>query len=563
MKFFLSSLFLFILLCSFFYFFNNNISLNSKWPYIVVLPHHSITWYKLNEFYSNFTSSNKNINKIIIISPDHYNSWWWFASWVPHNWLLCFLNSCVNAFSIDNLLPKLSSFPLFQDWSWSTIITREHWVWLHFPYINRYFWTWVEVVPLVVHREKELFFQTDDLFKKLLNIKWLFYNQTLIIASVDFSHHIDDEFSKWHDEKTLDVINHSTDFGNIEVDCQNCLKLATNIAHNFNKNYFNIYSRTSVDSIMWIKSWIGNTSHIFWEFQINSIKNNSIIWFNQFDTNDRKIYWAFLWDTMLARDFVKNTSKDKSFLSNILTEFYQENNISKLWIKDYHKKLYWFDFVWVNLETVVSDDNTCLNNKPNDLTFVSDKILLNELKFIWVNIVNIANNHSNDCWTWWLEQTKTNINNVGLDYFWNTNILKKSIRWIKTAFIGINDFDINTYYENILTLIKELKKDWYKVVVSVHWGNEFSKIHNNRQESISHKLVDAWVNIVIWHHPHVLQDIEFYKWIPIIYSLWNFVFDQNIPSTLSWQVLLYSIWNNSTSIKLIPFNRNNNFKIQF
>lgn len=49
---------------------------------------------------------------------------------------------------------------------------------------------------------------------------------------------------------------------------------------------------------------------------------------------------------------------------------------------------------------------------------------------------------------------------------------------------------------------------------------------------MAHDFVDAGARLIIGHHPHVVQDSEIYKGIPIYYSLGNFLFDQPFPETL-------------------------------
>lgn len=63
-------------------------------------------------------------------------------------------------------------------------------------------------------------------------------------------------------------------------------------------------------------------------------------------------------------------------------------------------------------------------------------------------------------------------------------------------------------------------------MVSVHWWSEYQKEYNLYQEAVWKKLIDCGADIIIWHHPHVPQDILWYKNKPIIFSLWNFLFDQ-------------------------------------
>lgn len=74
------------------------------------------------------------------------------------------------------------------------------------------------------------------------------------------------------------------------------------------------------------------------------------------------------------------------------------------------------------------------------------------------------------------------------------------------------------------------------VIANVHWGVEYVHQHNATQERVAHALVDAGADLVIGHHPHVVQDMEVYSprlrsgeagnGVPIFYSLGNFIFDQ-------------------------------------
>lgn len=63
------------------------------------------------------------------------------------------------------------------------------------------------------------------------------------------------------------------------------------------------------------------------------------------------------------------------------------------------------------------------------------------------------------------------------------------------------------------------------VVVSWHWG--VSGGYRKRvayQMEVGRFCVDAGADIVVGHHPHVLQGVEVYRGRPIFYSLGNFVF---------------------------------------
>ena len=86
-------------------------------------------------------------------------------------------------------------------------------------------------------------------------------------------------------------------------------------------------------------------------------------------------------------------------------------------------------------------------------------------------------------------------------------------------------------------------------MVSVHRGTEYQTIHNIQQESLGKQLIDCWADGIIGHHPHVIQDIGRYKEKPIIYSLWNFLFDmKDPPETRTWGYVLIDYQNNGKII---------------
>ena len=64
-------------------------------------------------------------------------------------------------------------------------------------------------------------------------------------------------------------------------------------------------------------------------------------------------------------------------------------------------------------------------------------------------------------------------------------------------------------------------------MVSLHWGTEDSSKVTTDQRLLARQLIDAGADLILGHHPHVLQGLEFYKRRLIVYSLANCIFDQN------------------------------------
>jgi poly-gamma-glutamate capsule biosynthesis protein CapA/YwtB (metallophosphatase superfamily) len=69
------------------------------------------------------------------------------------------------------------------------------------------------------------------------------------------------------------------------------------------------------------------------------------------------------------------------------------------------------------------------------------------------------------------------------------------------------------------------------IVVSVHGGKEYADEPPKYHTDLLYGLVDAGADLVLAHHPHVLQPVVWYKHKPIVQSLGNFVFLQGDPWT--------------------------------
>lgn len=64
------------------------------------------------------------------------------------------------------------------------------------------------------------------------------------------------------------------------------------------------------------------------------------------------------------------------------------------------------------------------------------------------------------------------------------------------------------------------------VIVSLHWGREYTNTPENRQRHVARALAEAGADLVWGHHAHVLQGVEWIDDTLIAYSLGNFVFKE-------------------------------------
>ena len=114
----------------------------------------------------------------------------------------------------------------------------------------------------------------------------------------------------------------------------------------------------------------------------------------------------------------------------------------------------------------------------------------------------------------------------------------------RVAFLGFTDLfniDLNRRatepwvrpleLEPALQAVRAARSQADLVVVSLHWGNEYQHLPTKRQRDIAHALVAAGCDVILGHHPHVLQPVE---WLEVdgrkalvAYSLGNFISNQD------------------------------------
>lgn len=89
----------------------------------------------------------------------------------------------------------------------------------------------------------------------------------------------------------------------------------------------------------------------------------------------------------------------------------------------------------------------------------------------------------------------------------------------------VNEEDL----EAMISDVGRTKPEVDVLLTSFHWGSSQSRTLTLSQKAVAHAAVDAGADIVIGHHPHILQGIEIYKGTPIYYALGNFVLDHDHP----------------------------------
>lgn len=261
---------------------------------------------------------------------------------------------------------------------------------------------------------------------------------------------------------------------------------------------------------------------------------------------ETKIY--FVGDIMLARGVRSSVNKNFKGDYNKLFE-----NLGEL--KD-------ADILFGNLEGDVSDTG---DNVGSIYSFRMNPEVLPALQNAGFDIVSFANNHVGDWNMAAFKDTLSRLNEIGILItgagFTKAEVEEPTIiekNGLKFGFIGFSDVGPNWLEAKekspgillasdprIADIITNAKTKVDVLFVSFHWGTEYQKIHNNRQETLAHMAIDNGADMIIGHHPHVMEDIETYKDKTIIYSLGNFIFDQYFSKDTMHGMLVESTFTGS------------------
>ncbi len=189
-----------------------------------------------------------------------------------------------------------------------------------------------------------------------------------------------------------------------------------------------------------------------------------------------------------------------------------------------------YDVVAANLEGPFANKR---RPTSKSIAFQFDPSLITTLKKYNFGLFTLANNHSLDMGSAGFEESKANLKKAGIDFYGqqykinDNNLLIKQIGNFKFGLIGLDDTINKVKVSEVKNLIDKAKDQGAEIIMTnIHWGDEYKEISNPRQRQLAHALIDSGVDLIIGHHPHVVEEMEIYNNHPIFYSLGNFVFDQ-------------------------------------
>jgi len=200
-----------------------------------------------------------------------------------------------------------------------------------------------------------------------------------------------------------------------------------------------------------------------------------------------------------------------------------------------------YDGVFANLETPVEGNDRNKNKKTH--LFADPSVTIDILKRLNILCVSLANNHILDCGQEGLEKTIRILDRLGI-YHTGAGLNVEQARPIifehkgrRIGFASYVDKSTNTGSESdngiFLNVFDEketikdinfLKKQSDIVIVSIHWGKDYSFYPERWQVEAARNLIDAGAGIIMGHHSHTLQTFERYNSGLIFYGLGSLTF---------------------------------------
>lgn len=176
--------------------------------------------------------------------------------------------------------------------------------------------------------------------------------------------------------------------------------------------------------------------------------------------------------------------------------------------------------------TLVNLESTFTNSKcpvPKKYNYRGDPSYTAILKAGSVEMVNISNNHIYDYGIQGYMDTLTALQRAGILFCGERNIAFYTAKGITVGCIGYTgwDWDVHKDLERDIHYAREKA---HIVVVSIHWGTDRANYPNSYQTRLGRFCIDKGADVVVGHHPHVIQGIEKYKDRYIVYSLGNFCY---------------------------------------
>ena len=213
------------------------------------------------------------------------------------------------------------------------------------------------------------------------------------------------------------------------------------------------------------------------------------------------------------------TNSFRQMYASVDSEAYFFENVYDIFAAD--------DMTIVNLEGVLTYSDQLAGGRTYNIK--GDPEYANILTYGSVEAVSMANNHRLDFGEGGTQDTLQAPEPTGIVYAYDANVGIYETKGIRIGFVSVNEIGWGQGVEKLMqdgiTRLQEEQVDL--ILACCHWGIEREHYPTDFQQKFGRECIDWGADLVIGHHPHVLQGVEEYQGKYIIYSLANFCFGAN------------------------------------
>ncbi|WP_088012230.1 CapA family protein [Gottfriedia acidiceleris] len=258
-----------------------------------------------------------------------------------------------------------------------------------------------------------------------------------------------------------------------------------------------------------------------------------------------------------AGDFTLGSDEDFQYINSFPAE--ANKNGLAYFTKGLNNIFQQDDLSTVNLETTLTNAKI---RATKTFRFKGNPSYAKILTLSGIEAVNLANNHSHDYLQKGFVDTINNLKKEKIGYFGYNDKYVTTIKGVKVAALGYEGWnDSPDLRIKINNDIQNLRKNGVKIIlIHFHWGIERDYVPNSTQKNLAHYAIDHGADLIVGHHPHVVQGIEEYKGKFIVYSLGNFMFGGNKnpkdKDTFVFQQTFHltnGVLTNQKEIRIVPF----------
>jgi len=221
-----------------------------------------------------------------------------------------------------------------------------------------------------------------------------------------------------------------------------------------------------------------------------------------------------------------------------------------------------------NLECSLMPDNEHVNAPPSRAIYSAPESSLSCFDN-WkpLLIFNVANNHFGQHGKKAMDYTVRCLKERNFYYIGRAPTpLKLTVNGKSICFWGVtivkdectDDGYLKSTAENLLSDLdwgdKPTGTFW---ILSIHWGVEYLTLPSKTQQKLAEALAKRGVDLILGHHPHVIQPVRYVRGVPVAYSQGNFLFDQNFSKLTQTGLMICAELCSATDVRIYKLQSRN------